>query len=69
MQWLLLNQFLLPMAYRSFRSSVLEEVVSSEQQLVQVLVSGRVSSQTMNLLGLGQTWNNLESGKVHLAQD
>jgi len=48
MDWLLLNQYYAPMDFENSKISVLEEVVSSAQQLVQVLVSGTVSSKTMN---------------------
>jgi len=64
MQWLLLNQHYASTFLDSRLISVLEEVISSELQLVQVLVSGRISSKTMNLVGLGQLFNNLESGVV-----
>ncbi len=48
MIWLLLNQLYVNLDYQGYKISVLEEVVSSEVQLVQVLVSGRISSKTMN---------------------
>ncbi len=48
MKWLLLNQLCVNLVSKSLGISVLEEVLSSEQQLVQVLVSGTVSSRTMN---------------------
>ncbi len=51
MIWLLLNQHYVNLDYTNSRISVLEEVVSSDLQLVQVLVSGMVSSKTMNLVG------------------
>jgi len=60
MKWHLLNQHCVSMDYTNFAISVLEEVVSSEQQLVQVLVSGKVSLGTMISHGPGQPWNNLE---------
>jgi len=47
MQWLLLNQHYANMDTKNLGISVLEEVVSSEVQLVQVLVSGRISLETM----------------------
>ncbi len=47
MKWHLLNQVCVNTLAESRQMSVLEEVVSSEQQLVQVLVSGQVSSQTL----------------------
>ncbi len=48
MKWHLLNQHYVSLEFPSLEISVLEEVVSSEQQLVQLLVSGTVSRQTMN---------------------
>ncbi len=48
MQWLLLNQLFVSLDYKNFGISVFEEVVSSDQQLVQVLVSGSVSHKTMS---------------------
>ncbi len=48
MQWLLLNQHFVSLDSENFRISVLEEVVSSELQLVRLLVSGMVSQKTMN---------------------
>ncbi len=48
MQWHLLNQHYVNLDYPSYAVSILEELVSSEQQLVQLLVSGMVSRQTMN---------------------
>ncbi len=48
MIWLLLNQLFVNLDYQGYKISVLEEVVSSEVQLVQVLVSGRISQETMN---------------------
>ncbi len=50
-----------------FKTNVrLEEVVSSEQQLVQVLVSGPISYKTMTSLSHGPRWNNqkLEGNQV-----
>ncbi len=49
MQWHLLNQLFVNSDYENSKISVLEEVVSSEQQLVQLLVSGTESRQTMSL--------------------
>ncbi len=49
MQWQLLNQLYVNLDYRNLGVSVLEEVVSSEAQLVQLLVSGMVSQKTMIL--------------------
>jgi len=54
MFWHLLNQFYVNISLTDSVVSVLEEVVSSELQLVQVLVSGQVSSMTMNLHFHGQ---------------
>lgn len=50
MQWLLLSQHYVDISEDSNRMSVLEEVASSDQRLVQVLVSGTVSQKTMNLV-------------------
>ncbi len=47
MYWHLLNQHCVSLDYISSRISVLEEVLSSEAQLVQVLVSGHISTKTM----------------------
>ncbi len=47
MIWRLLNQFYVNLESKSLRISVLEEAVSSGQQLVQVLVSGHISPKTM----------------------
>ncbi len=47
MQWLLLNQHCVNLDSTNSKISVLEEVVSSEVQLVRLLVSGMVSSKTM----------------------
>ncbi len=55
MTWLLLNQYYASMESKSLKISVLEEVVSSELQLVQVLVSGVISSETMTSLIHGIT--------------
>ncbi len=59
MNWLLLNQFYVNTDYTNSKISVLEEVVSSEQQLVQVLASGTVSLKTMMSRGHGSQWFNL----------
>ncbi len=48
MQWHLLNQLYVNLDYQNSVISVFEEVVSSELQLVQVLVSGMVCLETMN---------------------
>ncbi len=53
MLWHLLNQYYVNSDFKNSVMSVLEEVVSSEQQLVQVLVSGPVSSETLILHGHG----------------
>ncbi len=61
MKWHLLNQLFVNSDYENSKISVLEEVVSSELQLVQVLASGIVSSKTMTYLGLGiQAYNLIE---------
>ncbi len=52
MLWLLLNQHYVSLGFKNLEISVLEEVVSSEAQLVQVLVSGLVSLETMNSVSL-----------------
>ncbi len=59
MDWHLLNQHFVSSDSESYKISVLEEVVSSELQLVQVLVSGSVSPRTMTLHGHGQGFNLL----------
>jgi len=58
MDWLLLNQLCVPMQGTNSNSCVLEEVISSELQLVQVLVSGRMSFKTMISLAHSLTWFN-----------
>ncbi len=58
MDWHLLNQHCVNLDSENFEISVLEEVVSSEQQLVQVLVSGVISSKTMTSLLHSQEWCN-----------
>ncbi len=60
MDWLLLNQHCVSSDSENYKTSVLEEVVSSEALLVQVLVSGTVSPETSILLGHGLEWNNLD---------
>ncbi len=63
MQWHLLNQFYVSMDYGNSKISVLEEVVSSDPSLVQVLVSGVISSKTMMLFSHGtQCFNQTEVG-------
>ncbi len=67
MQWLLLNQLFVNLDYQGYEISVLEAVVSSEVQLVQVLVSGRISQETMNSVGQSQVCFNLIGQKgLHL---
>jgi len=64
MQWHLLNQHYVNLDSKNSKISVLEEVVSSEQQLASVLVSGTVSQKTMTLLGHGrQLFNQIEVGE------
>jgi len=58
MNWLLLNQFYAILGPLNFNVFVLEEVLSSELQLVQVLVSGPISFKTMISRPLSQTWYN-----------
>ncbi len=61
MQWHLLNQHYVNLDHKNSVISVLEEVVSSDQLLVQVLASGRISSKTMMLFSLGiQCFNQIE---------
>jgi len=61
MKWHLLNQLYVNSDTKSLEMSVLEEVVSSEQQLVLLLVSGSVSQKTMNSRFLGpQVYNQIE---------
>ncbi len=66
MNWHLLNQLFVSLESKSYQICVLEEVLSSELQLVQLLVSGTISQETMMLLGRGLPWNNQELGKDHL---
>ncbi len=49
MKWHLLNQHFVHLESEDYHVSVLEEALSSELQLVQVLASGLVSYQTMRL--------------------
>ncbi len=56
MKWRLLSQHYVSSGYLNYDDMVLEEAVSSELQLVQVLVSGRMSLTSMKLLGHGQEW-------------
>jgi len=60
MIWLLLKQHFVHTQSESYRMSVLEEVLSSELQLVQVLASGLVSLETMTSHGHGQELCSLE---------
>ncbi len=53
MNWLLLNQHYVNLESRNYKIFVLEEVLSSELQLVLLLVSGLVSHQTGMLLSHG----------------
>ncbi len=48
MKWHLLNQHYVNLDSKNLDLSVLEELVSSGLQLVQLLVSGSVSQKTMN---------------------
>jgi len=66
MSWRLLNQHYVNLDYENCQVSVLEEVVSSEVQLVALLVSGTVSRKTMNSPGLGRLCCNLEEARGHL---
>ncbi len=54
MIWLLLNQHFVNSDSENFKMSVLEEVLSSELQLVLLLASGTVSYKTMMSLGPGK---------------
>ncbi len=53
MKWLLLNQLYVNLDSVNSKMSVLEEVVSSEPLLVQLLVSGSISLKTMRLVFRG----------------
>ncbi len=65
--WLLLNQLYVTLDYKDSVLCVLEEVVSSEVQLVQVLASGRISSKTMSLVLPFEVGFNLTEQKgLHL---
>ncbi len=61
MDWHLLNQHYVSLDSESYRISVLEEVLSSDLQLVQVLVSGMVSLKTMISHGHRVVYSNLLS--------
>ncbi len=65
MQWLLLNQHYVSLHPIDLEISVLEEVVSSEQQLVSVLVSGHISLETMNSVDQ-EGYNQIEHTGVSL---
>ncbi len=58
MQWHLLSQFFVSTDSINSVMCVFEEVVSSELQLAQVLVSGKVSSETINSLNPEVQWYN-----------
>jgi len=58
MNWLLLNQLCVNSESKNYKMCVLEEVLSSEVQLVLLLVSGTVSQVTMISHGHGLLWNN-----------
>lgn len=60
MKWHLLNQLFVNLDSKNSEMSVLEEVVSSELQLVQLLASGTVSPKTMTSHFRGTLWNNQE---------
>ncbi len=63
MKWLLLNQLFVSLDYKNYETSVLEEVVSSEEQLVLLLASGTVSQKTMNsVFPEGEDFNPLVLG-------
>lgn len=65
MKWHLLNQLFVNSDSQNSKISVLEEVVSSEQLLVQLLASGTVSPKTMILLGHGhQCYNQIEGDRL-----
>ncbi len=63
MKWHLLNQHFVNLEFKNLGISVLEEVLSSELQLVQLLVSGSVSLETMtsHFHGLQSNSQELES--------
>ncbi len=65
MQWRLLNQHYVNLDFVNSKISVLEEVVSSEVQLVSVLVSGVISSETMNSVDLAR-FNQIDPPEVFL---
>ncbi len=53
MQWHLLNQLYVNIRLPKYEISILEDLVSSELQLVSLLMSGSVSRQTMISTSLG----------------
>ncbi len=63
MKWHLLNQLYVNSVLEDSNICVLEEVVSSELQLVQLLVSGTVSQKTMISHTLGHPCCNLTGGR------
>ncbi len=65
LRWLLLNQLSVNLELEDCKTSVLEEVVSSEAQLVQVLVSGHISLETMNSVYPEGVLSNLVERKGH----
>ncbi len=65
MKWLLLNQFFTTMEYKDLEESNLALVVSSELQLVTVLVSVMDSSRIMSLADQTRSsFSLIEVGKV-----
>lgn len=58
MKWHSLNQYYVIMESQDSRITVIEDLVSSEQQWVLLLMSGTVSPKTMNLLGRGHLFYN-----------
>ncbi len=55
MSWLLLNQLFVSSVSEDLHVSVLEEVLSSEALLVQLLVSGGVSIETKRIVQSRET--------------
>ncbi len=66
--WHLLNQYYVSLYLTDCEISVLEEVISSELQLVVLLVSGTISQKTMSLVSLDEACFNLVglTGEYHL---
>jgi len=58
MEWHLLNQYCEISEFNNSAVWVLEEVISSELQLAQVLASGVISLKTMTSHFPGLKWNN-----------